>query len=229
MPAVFITSTGTDIGKTFVAAGMIRHWRDVGRNVEAIKPVVSGYDPAADISATDPGVLLRALGRDVTAENAERISPWRFRAPLSPDLAAAREGQTVEFNALVEFCRLKLGPPKSPNVVLIEGIGGVMVPLDGRRTVLDWMTMLRIPVLLVTGSYLGTFSHTLTALHVLAQRKLQIAAIAVSETETSSVTMDDTIASLRRFAEDIPVLAVPRIAPGEDHTAFAELAGTITG
>ena len=65
--------------------------------------------------------------------------------------------------------------------MLIEGVGGIMVPLDERHTVLDWMSALRLPVLLVAGSYLGTISHTLTALHVLAQRNLDIAAVVVSE------------------------------------------------
>lgn len=228
MPAVFVTATGTDIGKTFVSAGLIRHWRETGRAVDAIKPVLSGYDPA-NTAASDPGLLLHALGRPVTEEEIARVSPWRFRAPLSPDLAAALEGQSIEFNSLVEFSRIRIGHPKSPNVLLIEGIGGVMVPIEGRRTVLDWMTMLRIPVILVTGSYLGTFSHTLTALHVLAQRKLDIAAIAVSETEGSTVSMEQTLESLRRFAEDIEVVAVPRLAPGASHPAFVQLAKRITG
>ena len=91
MTAIFITATGTDIGKTFVAASLIGHFRQMGRLVEAIKPVVSGFDPA-QAATSDPGVLLKALGLPVTAPQIERISPWRFRAALSPDLAARREG-----------------------------------------------------------------------------------------------------------------------------------------
>ena len=78
--------------------------------------------------------------------------------------------------------------------MLIEGIGGIMVPLDGKHTVLDWMSALRCPVLVVAGSYLGTISHTLTALHVLAQRNLDIAAIVVSESEKPGASLECTIA-----------------------------------
>jgi len=85
--AIFITATGTGVGKTFVAASLIRQFRQAGRAIEAIKPVVSGFDPA-QAETSDPGALLRALGLPVTAEEIDRIAPWRFRAALSPTMAA---------------------------------------------------------------------------------------------------------------------------------------------
>lgn len=224
MPAIFVTATGTDVGKTFVMAGLIRHFRAAGRPVEAIKPIVSGFDPAA-LQASDPGVLLAALGRPVTIEEIERIAPWRFTAPLSPDLAAAREGRAIGFDELLDFSRR---PAKTGSILLIEGVGGVMVPLDNKHTVLDWMKALHIPVLVVTGSYLGTISHTLTALHVLAQRNLDIAAVVVSESETGGATLDDTVASIARFAQPIDVAGVPRVTQdAELHLAFARIAKLI--
>ena len=106
MAAYFVTSTGTDIGKTFVTAGLIRQLRIGGAAVDALKPVVSGYDSSV-VETSDPAVLLGALGRPVTADEVERIAPWRFRAPLSPDLAAAREGRTIDFDALIAFSRAR--------------------------------------------------------------------------------------------------------------------------
>ena len=94
MAAVFVTGTGTDVGKTFVTAALIRHLRATGRSVDALKPVVSGFD-ATQIEASDPGVLLAALGRAATPDELDRISPWRFAAPLSPDLAAQAEGRAL--------------------------------------------------------------------------------------------------------------------------------------
>ena len=102
-----------------------------------------------------------------------------------------------------------------------------MVPLDQRRTVLDWMAELRLPVLLVAGSYLGTISHTLTALASLRQRRLAVAAIVVSESEDSAVPLADNAASVARFAGNIPVLALPRIPHGADHAMFAGLADLV--
>ncbi|MGB7783423.1 MAG: dethiobiotin synthase, partial [Pseudolabrys sp.] len=165
MAAYFVTSTGTDIGKTFVTAALIRYMRESNQPVAALKPIVSGYDSSV-AETSDPAVLLAALGRRMSADEVERIAPWRFRAPLAPDLAAAREGRRVDFVELVEFSRAAINGAKGP--LFIEGVGGIMVPLDGRRTVLDWMTALDIPLLLIVGGYLGTISHTLTALDVLA-------------------------------------------------------------
>jgi dethiobiotin synthetase len=208
--AVFVTGTGTDIGKTFITAALIGHLRSSGREVEAFKPVVSGFD-AANVEGSDPGVLLAALGRPATAEALDRVSPWRFAAPLSPDLAAKAEGRSVDFGALVEFCR---GKAYSRGTILIEGVGGIMVPLDQTHTVLDWMSALRVPVVLIAGSYLGTISHTLTALHVLAQRNLDIAGVVVSESAVAGASLADTVASIARFAVPIDVIGVPRLPVG---------------
>ena len=222
MAAYFVTSTGTDIGKTFVTAGLIRYLRESSQPVAALKPVVSGYDSSV-VETSDPAVLLSALGREITANEIERIAPWRFRAPLSPDIAAAREGRTIDFDKLIAFSRAAIAAATGP--LFIEGVGGVMVPLDANRTVLDWMAALEIPLLLVVGGYLGTISHTLTTLDVLAQRKLTIAAIIVSESERETVELDDTVASIARFAGGVEVVGLPRLPAGiTQHPAFARIA-----
>jgi dethiobiotin synthetase len=225
MTALFVTATGTDIGKTFVTAGLIRHIRAAGRTVAAIKPVVSGFDPD-DWQGSDPALLLAALGRPLTLEEVEGVSPWRFKAPLSPHTAAQHEGRAIAFQELVEFCRRAMAARRG--VLLVEGIGGVMVPLDDRHSVLDLMSMLRIPIILVAGSYVGTLSHTLTALEVVARRNLDIAAVVVSESNGSAASLEDTVATLQVFAETIDVVGIPRLPPGAcEHAAFARLAGLI--
>lgn len=225
MAAYFVTATGTDIGKTFVTAGLIRYLRESNQPVTAFKPIVSGYDSSV-AETSDPAVLLSALGRPVTADEVERIAPWRFRAPLSPDLAAAREGRRVDFEKLISFSRAAIAAATGP--LFIEGVGGIMVPLDGQRTVLDWMTALDIPLLLVVGGYLGTISHTLTALDVLAQRKLTVAAVVVSESERDTVELDDTVASIARFAGTAGVVGLPRLPAGiNHHSAIARIAALL--
>ena len=225
MTTIFITATGTDIGKTFITAGLVRHIRAAGRTVDAIKPVVSGFDPDA-WQESDPAMLLAALGRPITLEEAGRVSPWRFAAPLSPHMAARREGGAIEFQEVVEFCRRSMAARRG--VLLIEGIGGIMVPLDDRRTVLDWMSVLRIPIILVAGTYVGTMSHTLTSLEVLVRRNLNVAAVVISESEASAASLDDTVATLQRFAASIDVVGIPRLGRGTtDHPAFARIAGLI--
>jgi dethiobiotin synthetase len=206
----FVTGTGTDVGKTFVTAALVRHLRSAGKMAEAFKPVVSGFDPAK-ADSSDPGILLAALGRPVTNDAIDRIAPWRFAAPQSPDLAAKAEGRSIDFGKLVEFSR---AAAYSRGTSLIEGVGGIMVPLDQTHTVLDWMSALRIPVLLVAGSYLGTISHTLTALHVLAQRNLDIAGVVISESAAPGASLDETVATIARFAVPIDVIGLPRLPPG---------------
>ena len=225
MTALFVTATGTDIGKTFVTAGLIRHLRAAGRPVAAIKPVVSGFDPD-DWQGSDPGVLLAALGRPLTLEEVDGVSPWRFKAPLSPHTAAQRESRAIAFQDVVAFCRRAMAARRG--VLLVEGIGGVMVPLDDRHSVLDLMSMLRIPIILVAGSYVGTLSHTLTALEVVARRNLDIAAVVVSESNGSAASLEDTVATLQVFAETIDVVGIPRLAPGAcEHPAFAQIAALL--
>jgi dethiobiotin synthetase len=226
MSAVFITATGTDIGKTFVTAGLIRHIRSSGGAVFAVKPVVSGFDPDA-WDKSDPAVLLAALGRPIALAEVEHISPWRFKAPLSPHMAGTREGRAIVFRDLVEFCRKAMAEHRG--TCLIEGVGGIMVPLDDRRTVLDLMSVLRIPVILVAGSYVGTISHTLTALEVMARRNLDLVAVVVSESEGSAASLEDTVAAIAQFVDALDVVGLPRLPPGaSDHAVFAQIAALIT-
>jgi dethiobiotin synthetase len=220
MTAVFITSTGTDIGKTFVARGLIRHLHDRDREVDAIKPVVSGFMPSA-AATSDPGLLLAALGRSMAVHEIEQISPWRFAAPLSPDLAARREDRKIDFEALLDFCRHAIA--RAPDVLLIEGVGGVMVPLDDRHTVLDWMGALGLPVILVVGNYLGTISHSLTALDVLARRRLEVINVVMTET-METISLEENARAVARFAPGIEVLALPRLGKNSfRHPTFVQL------
>src|SRR5271157_4698973 len=106
----FITSTGTGIGKTYVTTALIAHARAMGLTVAATKPVISGFDKR-EIAASDTGAILAALGEAPTPENVEKISPWRFSAPLAPNMAARAEGKILDCEALFaqgrEFLRGK--------------------------------------------------------------------------------------------------------------------------
>jgi dethiobiotin synthetase len=225
MSGVFITGTGTDIGKTFVAAALIRYMRAAGKAVHAVKPVVTGFDQDS-WEDSDPAVLLAALARPATLAEAEAISPWRLRAPLSPDMAARREERAIAFGEVIEFCRNTIRSQRG--TVLIEGIGGIMVPLDEHRTVLDWITVMRLPVVLVTGTYVGTISHTLTCLEVMARRNLDIVVLVVSESPGSAASLEQTIDTLRRFANAIEVVGLPRLAPDTfQHPAVSQIAALL--
>ncbi len=206
MSTIFVTASGTEIGKTFVTCALIHQLREQDYGVRALKPVATGVTSDTLITS-DSGILLSAMGQPIDAGQVASVSPWRFREPLSPDMAAEREGRSIPFDELVAFCREDAGE----DVTLIEGIGGVMVPLDRRHTVLDWITALAAPALLVTGSYLGTLSHTLTAAGMLRARNVEIAGIIVNESETQPVAAEETADVLARFVADVPIRVFGRL------------------
>jgi dethiobiotin synthetase len=111
------------------------------------------------------------------------------------------------------------------DALIIEGIGGIMVPLDDRHTVLDWMIELDLPLILAAGSYVGTLSHTFTALDVLDRANLRVAAVVVNETPGSAATLEDTVGTIRHFAAGIEALTLPRLPEGTlEHPVMAALA-----
>lgn len=216
MAGIFVTGIGTGIGKTMVTTLLIGQLRARGVAVAALKPVISGYDEA-EAAASDSGLLLAALGLPVTAETVAAVSPWRFAAPISPDMAAAREGRCLDAAEIAAFCRAADGEGR---ITLAEGVGGAMVPLNDRETVLDVMAALGWPALVVAGSYLGTLSHTLTVLHALSGR-VPLAGVVVSESPESPVPLAETVATIGRFAGPAPVLALPRPGGGASPRAAA--------
>jgi dethiobiotin synthetase len=201
MKAVFVAGSGTEIGKTYVTASLVRALRREGCRVRVCKPLASGLPVPDDPSFadSDPALLLDAAGQERTEENLDACSPWRFAAPLSPDMAAAAEGRRVELAEVIAWVRGVLDEP-GHDYVLVEGVGGVMSPLTEDATGLDLASALGLPVLLVCGSYLGAISHALTALEVLRARRLTLAGLVVNETVGSTVALERTAEAIGRFA-----------------------------
>ncbi|MBS0295685.1 MAG: dethiobiotin synthase [Proteobacteria bacterium] len=210
MRALFVAGTGTDVGKTWVASALIRALSRRGRSVDALKPVVSGFDPAAP-EGSDPAVLLAALGRPVTPDEIARIAPLQYRAPQSPPLAARLQGEHLDFEAVTGACRARLARPDA-DWLLIESAGGVMSPVSDTETCLDLARALGLPTLLVGGSYLGAISHMLTAVEAVRNRGLPIAALVVSESAESSAPLDETVTAISAFA-GLPSVTAPRADP----------------
>ena len=234
MATLFVTGSGTGVGKTFVCCRLLAALPR-GLRVRAVKPVITGF-PAEDeapaeaesaarapagaaLAESDPGRILRAQGLPLDAGTIRATSPWRFREPLSADMAAARAGRAIDFAELLRFSRA----PDGIDLNLVEGIGGVMAPLDGTRTVLDWIAALEASAVLVVGSYLGALSHSLTAHAALAARRVSTVAVVVSQSADEPAPTAETAASLRRFVGATPVLVLPR----NEKASAAELAALV--
>ncbi len=207
MRALFITATGTDCGKTFITAGLLRHLRGAGIAARALKPVVSGFDPAAP-QGSDPALLLEAMGEALTSASLDAIAPLRFKAPLAPTMAARAEGVRLTLEDILRPCAAALASATGP--LLIEGAGGVMSPMAEGATCLDVIAALRIPALLVSGTYLGAISHTLTAYAAMQAAGCAPCAIAVNESEGSSVSFREAEAELAAFLPGVPLTPITR-------------------
>jgi dethiobiotin synthetase len=204
MPALFVTGTGTDIGKTYVSCALIRALKARGAAVDAFKPVVSGFDPR-DAAGSDPARLAAALGDPA---GLFRIAPRRYRAPLAPNLAARLEGQTVVLDDLVIDAVARTAELRD-GLLLVEGAGGVMSPLTDTATNLDMIAALGAPALLVAGSYLGTISHVLTALVALRAAQARVAAVVLSES-LDAPDLVQTAGALAPFLGDLSLFTAPR-------------------
>ncbi|WGU41219.1 MULTISPECIES: dethiobiotin synthase [unclassified Phenylobacterium] len=209
MRQLFVTGAHTDVGKTYVACAMLRAARAKGLSVAALKPAVSGIDEA-DWAQSDPGRLLAAMGRPLTLAELDAIAPLRFTAPLSPPMAARREGVDLRISTLTDFCRAGLAA-SAADLMLVEGAGGVMSPMAEDGTGLDLMATLGLPSVVVGGSYLGAISHTLTAIETLRARGLPIAAVVVSQSgEPDAPDFAQTVDSVAAFAGEVRIIAAAR-------------------
>ena len=153
-------------------------------------------------------MILRALGRPVDERSIAQVSPWRFSAALSPDMAAAREGKSVLLDDVAAFCG---EAARRRGIVLVEGVGGVMSPIGRDFTNLDLIAALDVRVVLVAGTYLGTISHTLTACAALSARGRTPWAIVLSESDDGPVSPSETAQSIGRFV-DAPIYVLARHA-----------------
>lgn len=206
--SLFVGGAHTDVGKTHVAAALIRAARARGLTCDAFKPVLSGF-AVADWAASDAGRLLGALGRGEEALDA--MSPLRFAAALAPPLAARREGVRLELADILARCHAWLDAAAAADLRLLEGAGGLMSPIAEDGLALDLAEQLALPSILVGGSYLGAVSHLLTALEVMRTRSLPVLALVVSE-DASPEAPDfvETVELVGAFAGEIPVLSAPR-------------------
>lgn len=206
MSAFFITATGTGIGKTVLTTALAFELKKRGRKVMAVKPVISGFEDG-DLE-NDTALIAASLGLPFNAENINKISPFRYLAAVSPNLAAAREGREILPEALLDFCDKTIA---NYDLTLIEGIGGSHVPLAEDFLVADWILDLDIKAILVTGSYLGALSHTLVSAQALLGMGINIAGIVVSQSEDEPMPFAETVTALMDQLPDQKIFALPKI------------------
>lgn len=225
MSLLFVTGSGTGVGKTYVTTLLARELRAAGRSVRALKPVATGMVPLNDptFSETDPARLLTAQGLTANDATLAACAPWRFAAPLSPDMAAAAEGRSLPLDAVVGWTHRVAKETPASSLILVEGVGGVMSPIAEDGLNIDLIAALRCPVILVCGTYLGAISHTLTAIAALHVRSVRLHWLILNETAGSSVDFNATLSSLTRFARGTLTIPLRRDASGFQQRALEEV------
>jgi dethiobiotin synthetase len=203
---VFVTGTGTEVGKTVVAATIARTLAGEGKRVAVFKPAVTGLDEGIE---TDYELLRRASG---SAQSDEEIAPYRYGPPASPHLAAALAGEEIDPERLREAAR---AAAEGADAIVCEGVGGLLVPLSLGYLVRDLAVDLGYPLVVVAGPGLGTINHTLLTIEAARAARLDIAAVALNPwpAEPSEIERDnrETIASLGA----VEVLTLPHLDPGD--------------
>ncbi|MDY7082354.1 MAG: dethiobiotin synthase [Halobacteria archaeon] len=172
---IFVAGTDTEIGKTAVAGGLAGTLKRRGVDVGAVKPVQTGcFDEDSEKIEPDARFLRRAVG----LENGSEVCPFSLDPPLAPRVAAEIEDEILEYDdvlsAVERICA-------NYAFTVVEGIGGVRVPLAGDREVIDLMCDLGLPVLLVARPNLGTLNHTALTIEAVERRGLDVVGIIMNK------------------------------------------------
>jgi dethiobiotin synthase len=211
MRGLFITGTDTGVGKTIVAAGIVRRLRARGFDAVPMKPVQTGCARRADgsLDAPDLEFVLRAAGMTATEEEAALMCPYRYEPACSPHLAGRMAGREVKIGDIVK-CAEKVRSAEcgmrnqnERRVLVVEGAGGVMVPIDEIETMVDLMRRLGLPVVVVARAGLGTINHTLLTVGALRGAGMTVAGVVFNRTEAGgeadAFICEDNAATIARL------------------------------
>ena len=175
MKGLFITATDTDVGKTWVGSRLLVELKKLNVDVQARKPVESGWPNSADVSETDAWKLANAMGE---VDTIDVVCPNRFSAALSPDRAAMLEGETISLKQLHQDC---LRGVQESDFLYVEGAGGFYSPICNDGLNADLAVSLELPILLVVEDRLGCINQALLNVEAIAKRGLRLCAIALNK------------------------------------------------
>lgn len=175
---LFITGTDTGVGKTVVTAGLALLLRKRGLDVGVMKPIETGC-PSRSGRRIGPDTRFLMAAAEAH-DDIDLIAPYRLKAPLAPLVAAQRERITIDLHRIIVAYR-RLAERHA--VMLVEGIGGLMVPIARHATVLDLIRLLKLPILIVAANRLGTLNHTLLTLQCAEQAGIMVRGIVFNQTK----------------------------------------------
>lgn len=229
---IFVTATDTGVGKTVVSAAIVLALKRSGIKAGAMKPIETGCVRKNGILEPSDGTFLKKVAR--MDDSLELITPVRFEMPLAPYIASQREGFPVELENIFNAYRMLA---EKYDFMVVEGIGGVLVPLAGAATakvphtyfVVDLINDLKLPAVVVTRPALGTINHTLLTVSQLLDEGVDVAGIIVSFSTPAQGTIAEKT-NLQALSElcPVPVIGiVPYLEDVSDESIAANTAGCI--
>ena len=220
MAGLFITGTDTGVGKTFVARGIASALRARGRRVGVMKPVETGCGGAATRRPGDALALKAAAGSKL---DLDRICPYQLDAPLAPDVAARLENTRIDPAVIVAAFRdIRAGH----DLTLVEGAGGLLVPVVERYVMADLARDLDLPLLVVVDSKLGAINHTLLTLEAAAARGLTVCGYVLNHASAADEAAASNASVLARCTA-IPCLGTVQWTPSAERDPGAAVESAI--
>ena len=189
----FITGTDTGVGKTMVACGLLRAFAANGLAAVGMKPIAAGAKLVNGMLRNDDVELLRQAGN--VRAGRRIINPYLFAPPIAPHLAAERLGRRIELTRIIRAYR---SLTQRADIVIVEGVGGLLVPLHEGADVADLARRIGLPILLVVGMRLGCLSHALLTQSVLEMRGLAFAGWFANRIDRNMREYRGNVETLRR-------------------------------
>lgn len=208
MPAIFFTGTDTGVGKTAIVGAIAHILKQDGMDVGVMKPVATGCRKAGDrLISDDVEFLCRAIGH---RDPDQILCTYHFEQPVAPLLAAEQAGVEIRLPDIVSNYFVMLG---AHDLVLIEGIGGLLVPLNRVQFVSDLIEWLHLPVVVISRNLLGTLNHTLLTIEYLKQRKIRVLGIILNHPTEEMDASQATNASIIEKQTELPILGTVPYCP----------------
>ena len=195
---LFIIGTDTGVGKTVIAGGMARVLKESGYNVGVMKPMESGLGNKKETETDTHFLMTMAQVSDARDD----VNPYRFQGALAPGVAAAREGVEPSFDVIREKFEIL---SKRHEVMLVEGAGGLIVPLTSCQTHLELIQLFDLPVLIVGRLGLGTINHTMLTVHCLKSLGIEVSGMILKQMTPQITVADETNPQVIQSMTEVPL------------------------
>jgi dethiobiotin synthetase len=201
----FIIGTDTNVGKTYVASALVRHFVDAGFQAVSMKPIASGCELNQQGELLNEDVATLAAASNVHT-SLDLVNPYRFVPAIAPHIAAEQVGVEMHLDIMADaYQQLK----SLAEVVVVEGAGGFLVPINQQQTLADLAVKLDLPIVLVVGMRLGCINHALLTIEAVQARGLKLAGWVANEIEPNMPMFEENLASLQQRIS-APCLSVVR-------------------